>query len=652
MRLHNYLIKPMLLIGTLLLIAASAKSETYVKSKNRMMYAVSNSYIWTIEEGGKTFYYDNQKVKTKAPDISDAKRVSAYSNSLYCVTQQGEILIVTAGSEEASHYPITADLDIRQIEAADGILYILAAEQGSADFQVYAADPYGIRFYFPLSIDGWENSNISSIAYYNGYLCAYSSKAGRLALISFLEDTNGKLVYPTVTVDDLQYVQVGETAGDIIHIYALNDPSKQIQLWDINALTGEKISAGLPFPENAMGLRRNRNALFVLGDEGKELYEIPIHTQNESRTLTLKNFIGEVSSPDPRLKKAMELFYQKYPDVELVSDFITDVRVLSAGVMAGAPGYDVITVQENWTNIPSILMFKAGALENLYDYECVKEKAEKISDIITPLVIDGQLVSVPDTIIPFTWSIDTELEQRLDISVPRDGWSWDMFFDLAAKIKEYNETNKTNYYLIHDNQDVLPYFLKMYNDNYVDAYNGTAAYNSEEFVRLLEKWVEICKDNLVLFRTDDGSNNALLHVKLLPYEETREDITLLLPPVFEEGNRYPARIASICLNSNSPMKEEGAYFLSCWISEEALSSYVTISNNGYLLDSAAVSSNALEGNQGVWQYMLKHTVNDYYIGDLYKDQWQTLYPQLINGKITPLQYAQTCQRRAEMVLGE
>ena len=192
----------------------------------------------------------------------------------------------------------------------------------------------------------------------------------------------------------------------------------------------------------------------------------------------------------------------------------------------------------------------------------------------------------------------------------------------------------------------------MYNDNYVDAYNGTAAYNSEEFVRLLEKWVEICKDNLVLFRTDDGSNNALLHVMRLSYEETREDITLLLPPVFEEGNRYPARIASICLNSNSPMKEEGAYFLSCWISEEALSSYVTISNNGYLLDSAAVSSNALEGNQGVWQYMLKHTVNDYYIGDLYKDQWQTLYPQLINGKITPLQYAQTCQRRAEMVLGE
>ena len=122
------------------------------------MYAVSDNYIWIVDEKGHSYYYDSQKVKTKAPDISDAKRVSAYSNSLYCVTQQGEILIVTAGSEEATHYPITADLDIRQIEAADGILYILAAEQGSTGFQVYAADPYGIRFYFPLSIDGWENS--------------------------------------------------------------------------------------------------------------------------------------------------------------------------------------------------------------------------------------------------------------------------------------------------------------------------------------------------------------------------------------------------------------------------------------------------------------------------------------------------------------
>ena len=646
------LLHQLLVIALILLFSSLATGESYAKSNDRMMYAISENYVWTVDEKGNTFYYDNQKIKENAPALIGAKRVAAYADSLYCLTDQHEMLIVSAGSDAASHYPVVADLDIRQIEASPDSLYILASEQNDNNYRVYAADPFGIRFYFPLSIDGWENSNISSIAYYNNYLCAYRSSDGTLALISFIDSIDGELVYPTIKVKNLQFVQIGEEIEGIIHIFSINDPNDQVQLWKINALTGEKVSAGLPFPEDAMGLRRNKNMLYTLTDEGKELYQIPIHTETKAKVLTLKNFIGEISSPDPRLKITIDQFYQKYPDIELFTDFETDVRVLSAGIMAGAPGYDIITVQENYTLLPSVTMFKAGALENLYEFECIRENASRISEIIKPFVIDDQLIAVPNTIVPITWSIDPDLEQRLGISVPRDGWSWDMFFDLAAKIKEYNTINNTHFYIIHDNHDVLPYFIKMYNANYVDAYHGIADYNSEDFVRLLGRWTEICKDNLVLFRSDEGSDKALLHVDLRYYEDICYDFTLLLPPVFTADNDYPARITSVCLNANSILKEESAYFLSCWISEKALSSYVTISNSGHLLDSSNASSNPLDGNQAIWQYMLKHAANDYYIGDLYHDQWKTLYPQLTTGKITPVQYAQTCQRRAEMVLGE
>lgn len=57
-------------------------------------------------------------------------------------------------------------------------------------------------------------------------------------------------------------------------------------------------------------------------------------------------------------------------------------------------------------------------------------------------------------------------------------------------------------------------------------------------------------------------------------------------------------------------------------------------------------------NEELWLRYLANSVQYYFIGDMYRDQWQVLYPQFINGEITAEQFAQTCQRRADMVLGE
>ena len=59
-----------------------------------------------------------------------------------------------------------------------------------------------------------------------------------------------------------------------------------------------------------------------------------------------------------------------------------------------------------------------------------------------------------------------------------------------------------------------------------------------------------------------------------------------------------------------------------------------------------------DGNKRVWYAIMENAVQDYYVGDLYKDQWKQLYPQLMDGTLSPAEYAQICQMRAEMVLSE
>ena len=224
-------------------------------------------------------------------------------------------------------------------------------------------------------------------------------------------------------------------------------------------------------------------------------------------------------------------------------------------------------------------------------------------------------------------------------------------------MRQYNASHGTQLYLLQDQVGTLPYFLVQYNANTVDALRGTASYNDAGFIDDLTRWTQLCRDRLVLFREQETMNSrALLYAGGAGYSSAVEGEygPLLLPPVFDGQTRYPADVVRTVINANSPCMEAAEYLLACLFTEDALRSTAFRSNNGYLLktDMENDLKNDSSGNKRVWYAMLQNAVQDYYIGDLYKDQWQYLYPQLLEGKVSPQEYAQTCQMRAEMVLSE
>lgn len=60
------------------------------------------------------------------------------------------------------------------------------------------------------------------------------------------------LTYPSVTVEGLTYIQVGQMTEGEVHLYALRDPRQTAGLLDINARTGQVQQAEISVPEGSM----------------------------------------------------------------------------------------------------------------------------------------------------------------------------------------------------------------------------------------------------------------------------------------------------------------------------------------------------------------------------------------------------------------
>ncbi len=333
------------------------------------------------------------------------------------------------------------------------------------------------------------------------------------------------------------------------------------------------------------------------------------------------------------------------------------MRVIATDIMAGAEGCDITTIQENSTFISSIDMYRAGAAVNLEEIPEIADTLARCADVFAPMSAEGHLIGIPHFYQPYIWSLNETLAAELGVEIPRDGWTWADFFALGETVRQYNASHGTQLYLLQDQMGTLPYFLVQYNANTVDALRGTANYNDAGFIDDLTRWTQLCRDRLVLFREQETMNSrALLYANGAGYSSAVEGEygPLLLPPVFDGQTRYPADVVRTVINANSPCREAAEYLLACLFTEDALRSTAFRTNNGYLLktDMENDLKNDPSGNKCVWYAMLQNAVQDYYIGDLYKDQWQHLYPQLLEGKVSPQEYAQTCQMRAEMVLSE
>lgn len=636
-----------------------AEDGNVIHGNTRLKYAVSDKYLWTIDENGRVAHYDLQKmIKEDITQLDNVENVAAGTNHLFVTLKENDRLSVASIGDDTTElkvYPIDADIHIKQIEAGNGWIYFLGSQgEDKGNYSVYRAEPYGFRYIEELNIAGWSNQNITAIGLWGNKLCAYSALTKQLVLVDVEQLT---MIGESVTVANLSYIVPGDTVNTELHVYALSDPSIENGVWDINMTTGNVSRMSTVLPGDAAGLRRSRTHLFTVADGYTSIYQQAIvqEVQNSSasRTLTLVNWFDDVAAPTNRMATAMDKFSQRYPDVSITNVTVDDYRVLVTNMMAGASGYDVLCFQENMLSVPTNIIYKSGALEDLEKYQCIQTMLDGYDDVLDPFRISEHLYGMPVFYWPYTWKLNVDLEEQLGITVPRMGWTWDDFFDLAEKVVAYNSCNKDQIYLLNDQIDVLPYFLTQYSANTIDVMSGTADYGNAEFIRLLGRWTDLCQKGLIAFNTGEEMTAALLSTQDEGYYAMSG--TIIMPPVFDEATRYPAQCTYGCINANSNMKEEAAYFMACYFDTAVMNDMMVVYNCGYLMKEELRHMDILrisDENQMVWQSMLRNAVQKYYIGDLYKDQWQNLYPKLVSGEITPEQYAQTCQRRAEMVLGE
>lgn len=667
---------------TLLAVSAGtapmARGEALIRSEEPMQYAAGKDCLWTVTNGlASCRWFESGK----------SKEVAQLENVTHIASSQGDLVYLCETTERQTVYvmdskantfetcDLPAGLNIRQIEYHESNAYLLVEQKGEHPEEPHGHDAlcahencsvYVVSMFMPdtfhlLAVEGWENEAISAIALYDGHLYAYSGE--RCEACAF-DLTNGApaLCNPPVSLSDAAYITAADAADGDLYMYALSY-AEQACLWLVNLRTGEKHLLKDDLPAECAGLRRSRDALFTLTDGCTQLLSLPAMHIRESapNRITLVNALGETSA---RMEKTIELFHERYPDYEVVFRFVDDPRVLATAVMAGAEGYDILCAQDTGAVVCSSMLYKSGALEDLGKYEDIQALLPEFLDMFGPLSTGGHLYGVPESVSLYLWEVNQELADRLGVTVPRNGWTWAEFFELAEAVAAYNREQGASITLLKDNFLLLPYFLTQYNNTTVDVLNGQADYENPAFIELLEQWKAVCDEGLIFSDKEDSytlhdpmGENLLLRAFSSGYYNlgTRQ---LILPPVFDGQTKYPANVICLELNANSTNKEACAYFLACYLSPEAILTMPLNSTGQWLKDISRGFVDDRGGweiseeNQEIWRVVLENSVQNYFIGDLYRDQWNTLYPQLLEGAISAEQYAKTCQQRADMVLGE
>lgn len=656
--IHRVLLCIVLLL--FMVIPFGGEAESFYRSNKPIQYAVGANYVWVVEGENVSTVQISSGEKQAVGVIKSIVRIASEADNLvYLVNSAGRqtLAMIDNNGHELYCVEIPSEMDVWQIEVNQNTVYVLGefADEASSEVDmhghahanraVYQITPYIDHSFEKLIIDGWNNEYITSLALSDDYLYTYSSDTLEACAVELKTHT---LAQTPVSVTHLSYITPANTVDGIPHLYALCY-SDQASLWLVNMQSGEKTKVVAKLPDDCYGLRRSRDTLYTLDAKGTTLLSVPIEMGNKSESITIINSLRENTQ---RMRKATELFHTRYPDIEIAFQWIDDPRILSTGIMSGAEGYDIICVQEHMSVTSSAMMYKAGAIVKLSDYEDITALLPEFLDMFGPVSMEGNLYGVPEMVLPYFWEVDSAIAEKIGCDIPKSSWTWHDFFALADSVAQYNRQNNEYIVLLYD-PNFLPYFLIQYNANTVDVMNGTAAYTDSEFIALLAEWRGVYDMGLI----DDSNvipSNALFKTCATDYYGMQSRV-LILPPVFNDETRYPTEYVTMEVSANASNKEAAVYFLACYMTPEVLLSEPIDIQGQWLTDIERYTRFDIEispENEALWRTILSKGTQDYFIGDLYRDQGNTLYPRLLAGEISAEQFAQVCQRRANMVLRE
>ena len=638
----------------LALLPLSAMADKAVKAtvaytaRDGMQYAVSSSGLWLNENGQLKWFQESAFEPVLVKEKSNVSHIASNENELIYITEteEGQKLnvVLSGGMMMVYDVLLQSESPIVQMEG-----YYALDELGRIS-SVYTYDGTLTQ----LSFEGWANENVSAFSLWESYIIAYKQNSAELTLLNI---ETKQAVFPPVTAPSLAWVQVGAVAEDQAIVIALNNTGDLLR---INMVDGSYEVLDSNLPSDCAGLRRNDKCFYTLGKYYTELYAIPARQllgQMSSKTLTIVNL-----GANDRFQAAVDKFHEKYPDVNVVSRSIDDSRVVATEMMSGKEGIDIIGIQDTNTFISAGLLLKSGALLDLNQFEELTALKDEYRDIFGSVTIDGHWYAFLDDCWQFPWRVNETLANQLGWEIPTGRWTWDDFMALAEKVKAWNETVESHMYLLQDENFLLPYFLWEYQANHVNLFAGEAAYQSDDYIQLLKMWKQLNDDELLysssLAMNTDMARNVLLYTAYVGFPDMGRN-RYIYPPTETLESRIPVyALPAITLNANTPYLEEAVHFLACYMSPD-VASKAFYWNNGQMLKDGSLYSKELdwgtgasEENEQLWNDMLTQGAPDLCLYDISRQQSDTLLPGLLEGTVSPEQFAAISQQLADMALGE
>ena len=252
----------------------------------------------------------------------------------------------------------------------------------------------------------------------------------------------------------------------------------------------------------------------------------------------------------------------------------------------------------------------------------------------------------------------------MGIALPEYGWTWDDFFAMADEVERYNAENGTEWLLLSDNSFSIPSLFQQYGCENNDIWNGAANYTDEYFIELADKWLSAYQRGLV-GECDDWNFETVENALFTSYVYISPSVlnikSWVMPPMLKDGYACPFDAPTMQLYSGSAHPEMAAYFIACYMSEEAIvadsiyfSSILIKDVDKYASEDVFIpeEDQISDENIALWLNAVRDGASLIYYSDIYRDQWNEFYPALIAGEMTPEEFAFACQQKADMVLGE
>lgn len=408
------------------------------------------------------------------------------------------------------------------------------------------------------------------------------------------------------------------------------------------------------------------NNKLIISDSYKNIiYIIDKNTSSKElkNNINITSLLSNTCDNDPVMMRAIEIHKQKYPDIRFKFQLISpNSPTFKSKLMAG----DIDEIGIFYTN--NINLSELVTHDIFYDLNNCPEIVGKFNlmfdGIKENLTYNDKIYGVPYMASADAWKVNTDLMNILKLEYLKEDWTWFDFYDYAKKARQdINGDGKPDTY-IAEFRESYPYFLRQHQAVFLDPYNKTASYNTQELIDLLNLWKKLFKEDLVEtveFIPSEAKDNILFLADYMGLNTGVGNEAYICVPTLKSHRIYNNSIDYFMINKKSYNVETCIEFLKTYLSEDVQK---INTNYGFFKDRSVYDLSNLNDpillkslqltNEG--NFELLNTIYKYSKPQVSIEEFGTYSAEIIgdfmSGKISAEEAAKLLDEKAKMIVGE